>query len=233
MVKIENIGLPEPSGALLATAGEKPRLIMVQLLDDNEVADFGREVSLIEGAMDGKAFVMAGMHIREWHLELTPWPDSHISRDPRVGTMAEDTLRKLTDSLLPYLRKDFGELPLILGGYSLGGLFADWAARKTDTFNGIAAVSPSLWIEDWDKFAEANPIHTGCVYLSLGDREEQTKNKFIARVGDRVREESRRLAAELGEGRTVLEWNKGGHFVGSAERTAAGFAWCGNKLLHQ
>ena len=56
------------------------------------------------------------------------------------------------------LRERFGALPCIIGGYSLGGLFALWAARNTDAFTAVAAASPSLWINGWGEYAAAHPI---------------------------------------------------------------------------
>ena len=61
------------------------------------------------------------------------------------------------------LEADYGKLPVILGGYSLGGLFALWSSMQTDRFAAIAAASPSLWIKDWLNYAEAHPVQTGKV----------------------------------------------------------------------
>lgn len=42
-------------------------------------------------------------------------------------------------SLFPALRERFGDLPAVIGGYSLGGLFSLWAAAQTDSFRAVAA----------------------------------------------------------------------------------------------
>jgi hypothetical protein len=64
---------------------------------------------------------------------------------------------------------------------------------------------------------------TDRVYLSLGDREEKTRNPAMAAVGNRIRE----LYAQLcSQGISCcLEWNKGNHFTDPDRRTARGFAW--------
>ena len=163
-------------------ADEAPRFLLVQTLGRHERAGFDRTADLVAAAV-GAPVVLAAFQVFDWALDLMPWPDPAISRDPKVGTMAEDTLRYVTDALLPALEADYGRLPVILGGYSLGGLFALWAASQTDRFAAIAAASPSLWIRDWLDFAGSHPVRTGKVYLSLGDREEHAKNRAIARVG--------------------------------------------------
>ena len=62
------------------------------------------------------------------------------------------------------------------------------------------------------------------VYLSLGKKEEKTKNKVMAAVGDCIRSQHDILD---GQGiPNTLEWNEGNHFVHPEERTAKGFAWC-------
>lgn len=63
----------------------------------------------------------------------------------------------------------------IIGGYSLAGLFALWAAYQTDTFKAVAAASPSIWFPGFVDFMKDREIHTKRVYLSLGDKEEKTR----------------------------------------------------------
>ncbi|MDD6212758.1 MAG: alpha/beta hydrolase-fold protein [Clostridiales bacterium] len=62
------------------------------------------------------------------------------------------------------------------------------------------------------------------VYLSLGDREEKTKNFMMARVGDATRRQAEQLAQDS-EIQSILEWNSGGHFKEPYQRMARGFAW--------
>ena len=68
------------------------------------------------------------------------------------GGNAADTLRFLTEQVIPTLKQQF-ELSeivkIILGGYSLAGLFALWASTQTDLFYGVAAASPSVWFPGW------------------------------------------------------------------------------------
>ena len=211
------------------SGSDHPRYILVQTLGNHERSLFDRTAELIAGATD-IPFVLAAFQVFDWDLDLTPWHDDAINRKPEVGTMTGETLRYVTESLLPSLEAEYGKLPVILGGYSLGGLFALWSSMQTDRFAAIAAASPSVWIRDWLDYAKAHPVMTGKVYLSLGDQEERVKNRFISRVGDCVRGEYELLEAQLGSENCTLAWNPGGHFQDGDIRLAAAFSWCINAL---
>lgn len=111
-------------------------------------------------------------------------------------------------------------------GYSLAGLFALWAAYECDCFSGIICCSGSLWFQDWDIYVEEHTLHSKCkIYLSLGGREEKTKNKVMARVGDRTREQKKKLEKDPMAERVFLEWNAGGHFADEGKRLAKGIRY--------
>lgn len=226
----------------LLYADEHPQALLIQTLGQQEHGSIDREVELISHHT-GKPFVMAAFCINDWEAELTPWHDPAISKRQAVGEHAFDTLDYITDSLIPYLHSRWsgekasptgggvkGALPVILGGYSLGGLFARWAASKAEHFDAVTAVSPSLWICAWRDFSDAHGVYARYIYLSLGDREEFTKSRAIAQVGDNIRWEYEHLKQTLGPDHTTLEWNPGNHFMNAAERTARGFSWCIEKV---
>lgn len=110
-----------------------------------------------------------------------------------------------------------------IGGYSLAGLFALWAAYQTDVFKGVAAASPSVWFPGFTEYMKKNEIKTDTVYLSLGDREEKARNTIMATVGDRIREAQ--VLLEKRGVNCILEWNEGNHFKDADLRTARAFAW--------
>ena len=207
----------------------RPKYILIQTLGNHERGIFDRTAELISTAC-GVPFVLAAFQVFDWDLDLTPWHDDAINRKPEEGTQAGNTLRYVTESLLPALEAEYGKLPVILGGYSLGGLFALWSSMQTDRFAAIAAASPSLWIKDWLDFAKTHPVKAAKVYLSLGDQEEHVKNRSIARVGDSVRGEYELLKASLGNDSCTLVWNPGGHFQDEGKRLAAAFSWCITEL---
>ena len=110
-----------------------------------------------------------------------------------------------------------------MGGYSLAGLFALWAATQNDALYGVAAASPSVWFPGWQEHEAARPIQTQRVYLSLGDREEHTKNQTMASVSDNIR--ALHTALTRRGTACTLEWNAGGHFKDADLRTARAFVW--------
>ena len=205
-----------------------PRALLLQLVSERQGADLVREVALIDAA--GIPFVLVAVPVADWELELMPWAEPVVSNRLEVGSGAGDTLHYLIDLLLPSLQASSPfssfKLPVVLGGYSLGGLFSLWAACQTDRFAAVAAGSPSLWAGDWPQYAATHPMQARMVYLSLGDREERSRNQTMARVGDRIRNEHSRLVQQLGEGNTTLLWEQGGHFADPAARMARAFVWC-------
>jgi enterochelin esterase-like enzyme len=93
------------------------------------------------------------------------------------GTGAADTLRFVQESFVPFVVKHYAaasDVPVVLGGYSLAGLFSLWSAYQTDMFAAVAAVSPSVWFPKWDEYAGKHAVQTERIYLSLGKREEKT-----------------------------------------------------------
>lgn len=53
----------------------------------------------------------------------------------------------------------------------------------------------------------------------------KTKNKVMATVGERTREQERILRADPLAEQVILEWNAGGHFADSGKRIAKGIRW--------
>lgn len=208
---------------------EAPQCLLVQPLGRHENDTLPNEIEEIAAASP-MPFAMAAFEIADWERDLMPWCDPAVSKRLEARTGAVDTLQYLLDGLLPWLKEHYGELPVVLGGYSLAGLFSLWTARKTNSFAGIAAASPSVWIQGWPEYAELHPLHTSQIYLSLGEREEKTRNRAIAQVGERIRYEHALLERQLGRSNCALEWNPGGHFMDCERRLARAFLWNLRKL---
>ncbi|MFR9100684.1 MAG: alpha/beta hydrolase-fold protein, partial [Anaerostipes hadrus] len=122
---------------------------------------------------------------------------------------------------------DYGvDREIYLIGYSLAGLFALWTAYETDIFSAIASCSGSLWFEQWDEYVLHHQIkHESNIYLSLGGKEEKTKNPVMARVGDRTRTQEQILRNDPKVKHTTLEFNSGGHFADAQKRLAKAVKW--------
>lgn len=138
----------------------------------------------------------------------------------------EKTYKYLEEKLLSYIKENLNYTYLILGGYSLGGLFALWSSTRLRGISAVFAGSPSLWMDGWDEYTESHPTKANYVYMSLGNKEECTKKQPFCKVGDRVRHQHELHLKQLGASNCILEWNEGGHFNDIEMRKAKGFAWC-------
>lgn len=209
---------------------DKPGCLLIQPSARHENATLEAEAGQI-AERSRVPFVLATIELADWMIDLMPWPDNNISREPEAGKHGQDTLEYVLESLIPELQKRYGPLPVIIGGYSLGGLFALWASAQSDSFKAVAAASPSVWIKDWIPFAQKHAPMADMVYLSLGNQEEHVKNQAIARVGNCLRTQHSLLQEQIGADNCTLFWEQGGHFNDNESRLARAFAWCIERLL--
>ena len=162
----------------------------------------------------------------DWNRDLSPWFAPKAFRGGKDFSGGADAfLQNLSENIIPFVENELNitNCKRIIAGYSLAGLFALWASCQTDRFAGIAAVSPSVWFPGFLSYVKEYGIASPVVYLSLGDREERTKNQVMAAVGDCIRELYGWLQEQ--EIDSILEWNPGNHFKDPGIRTAKAFAW--------
>jgi predicted alpha/beta superfamily hydrolase len=186
------------------------------MVDDHDLEGIESEIAEIQKLTDSD-FCLIAIKVNDWNLDLSPWKAPAVFGKEDFGGGAEETLQEV----LKYCADR--EKHYIIGGYSLAGLFALWAAYQTDVFSGVAAASPSVWFQGFTDYMKENTIHSNIVYLSLGDKEEKARNLIMSTVSVRIRE-----AHELLKSRgikTALEWNQGNHFKDADIRTAKAFAW--------
>ena len=200
--------------------------LLIQPIDEHDLELLDQEIEAIKKLSD-KPFSLVAFMIKDWNQELTPWAAPAVFGKVPFGNGAEKTLEFITSRLLPEVQENIPHL--ILGGYSLAGLFALWSGYQTDKFDGIVAASPSVWFPKWIEYATDNKPLAKSIYLSLGDKEEKAKNPVMAQVGNAIRRQNELLTGQMDN--TILEWNPGNHFVDSEKRTAKGFAWVMDKCV--
>ena len=210
---------------------EDTEYILIQPVDENDISVLDNEVKHIEENTD-RNFSLVAFKIEDWNSELTPWEMPLLRGKGNFGDGATRTLEFIKNDLIPALSECINtgnnEIKYILGGYSLAGLFSLWSGYQTDIFEGIAAVSPSVWYKKWIEYVEAEKPLSEKIYLSLGDTEEKTKHQILSKIGENIRKQHEIL--EKSENvKTVLEWNEGNHFKNPDIRTAKGFLWVMNK----
>lgn len=202
---------------------EKPTSILIQAIDKHDLDVIDNEVTKIR-ELSNEKFILLAFLVDNWDDDLSPWVAPAVFGNENFGGDANKTLEYVENDLLPYLYEKYGsDKKLYIGGYSLSALFALWACYNTDIFDGVVAASPSIWFPGFIKYAKENDIKVNKIYLSLGNKEEKTKNKIMATVGDNIREYYDMLRKDVTKN-VILEWNEGNHFMDSDLRTAKGFA---------
>ena len=197
--------------------------ILIQMVGEHELSFLENEVHIIQQLAGTDDFGLMAVKVEDWNRDLSPWEAPAVYGNEPFGGRAEETLEELIGILDSELLKgrDASELNLYIGGYSLSGLFALWSTYNVKSFKGVAAVSPSVWFPGFCDYMADRSIYTDVVYLSLGLKEEKTRNQVMAGVGDAIRDIERLLQPKL---RCILEWNEGNHFKDPDIRTAKGFA---------
>ena len=189
--------------------------VLIQPVDSHDLEGIENEVNTLRQLTEA-GFRLIAVKVPDWNRDLSPWTAPAVFGKESFGDGAGDFL----EGILPLCPDG---KTCYIGGYSLAGLFALWAAYRTGRFAGVAAASPSVWFPGFTDFMQANRIQSKAVYLSLGDREEKAKNPVMAAVGSRIREAEGILKAQGIP--CTLEWNPGNHFRDADIRTAKAFAW--------
>ena len=174
--------------------------------------------------------VVAVFETKNWNDDLSPWPAPAIRKgEADFAGLAHKTLAWILDRLIPKVES---LVPATrrgakgIFGYSMAGLFALWAMGQTAVFSICASCSGSLWYEGFYEYATENePLAPCSIYLSLGEGEERTKNKYFSRVGDATRRTAALLEASTMCEKVSLVWHPGGHIGAVGERLAAAHIW--------
>ncbi len=190
--------------------------VLIQPVDDHDLAEIDAEIAEIRRLVQVD-FQLIAVKVDSWNRDLSPWKAPAVFGNENFGDGAARMLQFILEQCRDRSKTYY------LGGYSLAGLFSVWTAYQTDLFAGVAAASPSIWFPDFLDYMREHDIRTKAVYLSLGDREEKTRNPVMATVGDCIRE-GHELLTQRGI-QTTLEWNPGNHFGDAGIRTAKAFAW--------
>ena len=194
--------------------------VLVQPVDDHDLSFLDSEINTIKNLTDVD-FRLIALKVSDWNRELSPWKAPPVFGIDGFGDGAKATLDEILKTVRDQTKTHF------IGGYSLAGLFALWAAYQTDAFEGVAAASPSMWFPGFTEYMEGREIKSRAVYLSLGDKEPNTRNPVMATVGECI-QKAYSILARRGIA-CILEWNEGNHFKDADVRTAKAFAWLLNR----
>ncbi len=207
-------------------ADEQPEVLLVEPLDEREVTALDEELSAIKAGCK-RRFAYVALIVKDWNQELAPWVAPPVYGKVPFGNGAAETHRVIEDGMVPEMMRRFGTLKgadIIIGGYSLAGLFALWCGYESDLFTAVAAASPSVWYPGWMDYVGHRKPKTERIYLSLGDAEAKTKNATMSTVEQNIRDMSDILKKLPGVDSTLV-FNPGGHFKDPVLRTVQAFIW--------
>lgn len=211
---------------------ENPEFLIIEAVDERDLKDISKQTDIIDASID-RSYIHVAFAVKEWNKELSPWEAPAVFGKEGFGDGAADTLKYITESLLPEIRERYDikdDIYMIIGGYSLAGLFSLWVVYSTDIFKACAAASPSVWFPGWMDFAKSHDPLAEKVYLSLGDKEEKVRNPLMSKVGENIRN-MYDLIKKYGT-ECILEWNEGNHFKDADVRCAKAFISCfSNNIL--
>lgn len=165
-------------------------------------------------------YTLVAFEVSNWNSDFSPWKSPAVFGNEAFcgnGKATLEWLEKLINTL------DLSEEKYI-AGYSLAGLFALWSFYESGLFDGAVSCSGSLWFPDWLNYLQSKKAKQDSrIYLSLGDKEELTKNPVMSTVGSATRKTLEYMQSNISD--CILEWNKGGHFKDPDIRTATGINW--------
>ena len=170
-----------------------------------------------------KPFTLMVYETENWNADFSPWEAPGVMGDEKFDGEGPATLAWLKNALNELAEPDRDIYPV---GYSLAGLFALWALYEDHSFKGCACNSGSLWFEGWQDYIASHTLPEDCIiYLSLGGKEEKTKNPIVATIGDATRGQDKLFDRDKNVRKHKLIMNPGGHFSDEPGRVAKSIAW--------
>ncbi|MBQ2577482.1 MAG: esterase [Lachnospiraceae bacterium] len=201
---------------------------LIQIMDEQEETEFPKELGSISAGLMDTDYCFIKLTGVDWNMDLTPWITPAVFGKRDFGHGAEETRRemeRILHRIAVLNRQHIADKCLVLGGYSLAGLFSLWCAYNSKMFFGVAAASPSVWYPNWIDYVETHECNCRRVYLSLGDREKCSKNELVCQVEEKIRDQLAFLKRDPHVINATLVMNPGNHFQDAAIRMASGFVW--------
>lgn len=174
----------------------------------------------------GKDFSFLFFSGMDWNGDLTPYPaKSPFKRGEDFSGNGKDYLDFLLEKRDSVLKEnDIVPSYHVIAGYSLAGLFALYSTIALRSFDAAVSVSGSLWYPGFYDFIQKAEIEgKRTLYLSLGDKEKETRNPTMKTVEEKTLAIVKMLK-EKGQ-KVFFESNSGNHFQDPEGRLAKGIGW--------
>ncbi len=162
--------------------------------------------------------------VDDWNRDMSPWAAEKCFKNGEdFGGGAGEFIARLTGAI-PEFEAANGIAPRhrALCGYSLAGLGALYGLYLSDMFDGAVSASGSMWFDGWLDFMENARLkrENACIYLSVGDKEAETRNIRLASV-EKCMRKAREVLERQGH-RAVFFLENGNHFCEPEKRLARG-----------
>ncbi|MDO4998162.1 MAG: alpha/beta hydrolase-fold protein [Neisseria sp.] len=194
--------------------------LFVTCLDKHDIAP---TVELLSAHFDASknAFNLLILEEENWESAFTPWQAAAVfKKAPDFAGKADEYFALLTEEILPQMQQEYGLNPAHHAwlGYSLAGLFGVYTAYQYDFWHKIAAVSASLWFDNFLEFAQNHAVCSRVqrAYFSVGEQEKNSKNPRLAKIEDNLL-----AVCTLWQQQGIavqFERNAGGHFQDVPQR---------------
>ena len=175
----------------------------------------------LEDLCEARSTALVSVFGMDWDNDLTPWPARNVRKKcPDFGGGAGQFLEVLGNEVVPLVEdrllgpgNRIGSAGRALAGISLAGLFAVWSVFNCDLFGSVASISGSFWYEgftSWLRTREpSDRVRT--VYLSVGEKEKESRNPLFSTIEERTLEVRNLLEAKGLD--VYFELNPGNHIA--------------------
>ena len=161
--------------------------------------------------------VFVSIKVEDWNRYLSPYrAENPFRKGDYFSGDADTLLSSIINDLIPMVenKEKKGERYLI--GYSMGGLFSLYAASLSNAWKGVGSVSGSLWYINYDKYVSSYRLLTEKIYLSLGRKEKESRNKVLRTVEEKTNIIYETIKSEGIE--CTFRLQEGGHFQDEEKR---------------
>jgi predicted alpha/beta superfamily hydrolase len=158
----------------------------------------------------------------DWDESLSPWAAGNIvSNNDNFEGKAQEYLQWILDKVVPIAPQGHK----LIAGYSMAGLFALYVPYISSQFEAVATASGSLWYPQFYDFVVSHEplINLHSVYLSIGDKESISSNKYLKKTVDITRQIFDHFKSHGVN--TTFELNQGNHFKDYNMRLAKAITW--------
>lgn len=161
--------------------------------------------------------VFVSIKVEEWNRYLSPYKAENPFRKGEFFEGEGDVLlSSIKDELVPRVENNEDDIQRYLVGYSMGGLFSLYASTFPNIWKGIGSVSGSLWFDGFDEYISSHIPYSQKIYLSLGRKEKESRNRVLKTVEDKTKVISNTLISAGKDCTLIL--NEGGHFQDEEKR---------------